>query len=682
MEKVNVVRMKKGLKNVFGYLIFFVVLLVASVFRSNAQQGVWIWMHGDSTTTIAVYGVQGISSPQVKPSPVYQGPCWTGHDDKFWLYGPNDNLWKYDPAINQWTWVRGVGNAWSTPVYGTQGIPTPSNTPGPRTLGTLTWTDTTGNLWLFGGSAGMGFNADLWKYDVASNMWTWVSGSNAPNAPGVYGTQGLASAANYPPSRAETNASWVHAPTNTLWLYGGQSYSSLDSLYSDLWSYDIASNTWTWVNGSNVLGAPPVFGALGVPSSSNHPGARCVYSKWTDEYNNFWLMGAGSPTNSRNDLWKYNPSSNEWTWMSGSTNFNTPCVAASVCSYDMQNSPPGNTFEQKASWADSKGNLWTFSLDPNLLWKFNPDSNRWLLPRGNCTNIPFHQGVMGVPDSSNWPASNNGTSSWIDANDNLWMYVAANGGSYLWKYIPDTTCDGGPESFLLPNATIEPLVTKVCPDSCIAFGNGSTNASSFEWFFDGATPGYSTDQYPTNICYATSGSYNVTLVVHNGPYSDTSVINNLIQVYTAPSPVITQSNDTLFCSDGITYQWYYNNAPIAGANNAYYVPTANGLYTVEATGAHGCSRTAEYNVLNVSVEEVATALAFEVYPNPADEMLTVKYNGHATLRLYNTLGQEVYEREFSSGHTIDMSLLPAGMFCIAIQADGSVGIQTLVVSHR
>jgi hypothetical protein len=68
----------------------------------------------------------------------------------------------------------GGSNALNQPVtYGTQGTASPGNVPGAR-WGAVSWTDPTGNFWLFGGSNGMVttlsttspslFN-DLWEYE-------------------------------------------------------------------------------------------------------------------------------------------------------------------------------------------------------------------------------------------------------------------------------------------------------------------------------------------------------------------------------------------------------------------------------------------------------------------------------------------------------------------------------------
>ena len=87
-----------------------------------------------------------------------------------------------------------------------------------------TWSDSSGNFWLFGGAGydstgGAGNLNDLWRYSASSNEWTWIGGGDADNAAGVYGTRGTASASNVPGARYSAS-SWTDASGN-LWLLVG-----------------------------------------------------------------------------------------------------------------------------------------------------------------------------------------------------------------------------------------------------------------------------------------------------------------------------------------------------------------------------------------------------------------------------------------------------------------------------
>lgn len=95
-------------------------------------------------------------------------------------------------TANEWTWMSGSNTANAPGVYGTLGVAAASNVPGARG-DAVSVTDSSGNLWLFGGDSGNSSFNDLWKFSPATNEWTWVSGSDTANAVGVYGTQGVAS---------------------------------------------------------------------------------------------------------------------------------------------------------------------------------------------------------------------------------------------------------------------------------------------------------------------------------------------------------------------------------------------------------------------------------------------------------------------------------------------------------
>jgi len=74
----------------------------------------------------------------------------------------------------EWAWMGGnktVPSGKGQPgVYGTQYRFAPSNTPGCRNWGALSWTDRSGRLWLFGGfgydaSGTAGYLGDMWIFD-------------------------------------------------------------------------------------------------------------------------------------------------------------------------------------------------------------------------------------------------------------------------------------------------------------------------------------------------------------------------------------------------------------------------------------------------------------------------------------------------------------------------------------
>ncbi|MCX6275182.1 MAG: T9SS type A sorting domain-containing protein [Bacteroidetes bacterium] len=342
----------------------------------------------------------------------------------------------------EWTWMHGSSAPGGAGNYGTMGIPAPANEP-PAVYEPMEWTDLNGNFWLYGGRSITGdfFNA-LWKYNPVTNEWVWVNGLNTPNDPGNYGTQGVSSPLNRPPSRGWAAATWTDL-NNNLWVFGGEVGSF--SGYNDLWKYDINLNEWTWMKGSNTTGGAGVYGTQGVPGILNNPGGRweCAGS-WTDNAGDLWLFGGynGAPWN---DLWRFQISTNEWTWMKGS-----PFSGATSVYGNLGVEDPANTPSSRASysrWKDLNGNLWLFGGDiygqKDDMWKYNPLTNNWAWMSGDTLPgaIPNH-GTKCVSSPSNTPGDRmENRACWTDQNGNFW-FIGGNGsaGLYndLWKYCTTT----------------------------------------------------------------------------------------------------------------------------------------------------------------------------------------------------------------------------------------------------
>ncbi len=196
---------------------------------------------------------------------------------------------------NEWAWVNGSNNN-SLPSalngnYGTLGVAAATNLPGVRNFGPVSWTDSSGNFWLFGGngfdSAGAtGDLNDLWEYNIASGEWTWVSGSNFANVSGSYPP----ATPTFPGAR-DGAVGWIDSSGN-LWLFGGEFIptSGPTVYFNDLWEYSISNNTWTLQDGSATTNQNGSYGTQNVASTSNFPGAR-FQSVAQDISGEVWLFG-------------------------------------------------------------------------------------------------------------------------------------------------------------------------------------------------------------------------------------------------------------------------------------------------------------------------------------------------------------------------------------------------------
>lgn len=293
----------------------------------NPTTGTWTWFSGTNAAGAGgVYGTLGTAAATNIPGARSAANFWSDSSGNFWLLGGSgyaaagssgclDDLWTFSPMTNIWTWVGGSNTINATAVYGTQGSAATGNTPGGR-CDAASWTDSSGNLWLFGGYAAYsaksdGVLNDLWEYTAATGAWAWISGSNMLNAAGAYGALGVAAAGNSPGAR-ESASMWADASGN-LWLFGGYG-SSAGSFgpYNDLWSFNPSTSMWKWAGGSKVLDASGIYGTLGVAAQGNIAGARSGATSWTDTQGNFWLFGGDAFDSAGNygylnDLWEFVP---------------------------------------------------------------------------------------------------------------------------------------------------------------------------------------------------------------------------------------------------------------------------------------------------------------------------------------------------------------------------------------
>lgn len=288
----------------------------------------WMWVRGSTDIEqAAVHGKAGAADSSYTPAASWQSKGWVDKAGNFWLFGGNshgfkNDLWKYNPSINKWAWLKGYTTKDSMGIYGVKGVADTANMPGARG-NMVTWADSSGNLWLFGGYGVYGksisgyplyndFN-DLWKYTPATNQWVWVNGSNTAGESGKYGTKNIPGTANRPGGR--NNAiGWKDSKGN-LWLFGGYGYDedSTEDFLNDLWQYTIHNDQWQWMWGDSIVNQQGVYGVRGIAGSANKPGGKVLSSGTTDKNGNFWLFGgrgyqkvAGNQYY-LNDLWQYTP---------------------------------------------------------------------------------------------------------------------------------------------------------------------------------------------------------------------------------------------------------------------------------------------------------------------------------------------------------------------------------------
>jgi len=230
-----------------------------------------------------------------------------------------------------------------------------------------------------------------------------------------------------------------------------------------------APNEWTWIGGSSTIGSsggqPGVYGTLGSAAAANIPGSRDSATSWIDKGGHVWIYG-GEGLDSQadygqlDDLWEFDPTTQEWAWMGGGSSLPSACAASATnngyCGWPAlygalgafaPGISPGSRIAAMG-WTDNDGNLWLFGgigsvfwesddfsfIDQYDLWEFNPSTKQWAWMSGNSTSICGESssenwcgesgiyGTQGTPAIANIPPSRSNGTSWTDAKGNLWLF--------------------------------------------------------------------------------------------------------------------------------------------------------------------------------------------------------------------------------------------------------------------
>ena len=209
-----------------------------------------------------------------------------------------------------------------------------------------------------------------------------------------------------------------------------------------------------------------------------------------------------------------------------------------------------------------------------------------------------------------------------------------------------------------PTANFAANDTIICEGSCIQFTDQSVGASSWSWTFTGGNPATSTNQNQS-VCYATPGTYSVTLTATNNLGNNTKTRNGYITVNAFPTLSSTSADVTIDAGESTTltttgngngnYLW----SPALGLSctacqSPVASPTKTTTYTVTYSDANGCSVT---DSVTVTVIEDANPYvvfipsAFSPNGDGHNDILFVRGKGikNFNVVVYDRNGEKVFE---------------------------------------
>ncbi len=242
-----------------------------------------------------------------------------------------------------------------------------------------------------------------------------------------------------------------------------------------------------------------------------------------------------------------------------------------------------------------------------------------------------------------------------------------------------------------PQSNFTTADVTICESNCIQFSNQSAYGTSYQWNFQGGNPASSTSASPGTICYAASGTYDVTLITTNTFGSDT--LNQSAYINVAPSPglfSVVQVSDTLISPQGYySYQWYFNNVLIGGATSYFYVATQDGDYGVVVGNANGCQTGVNITNVIIGIDDISSRKTISVYPNPTSGQFELLFNSNdnqnVIITIFDKVGQTVQSRIISTTPgtnriLMDEQNLSNGVYTIQVSGKSKIISKLLLIN--
>lgn len=409
----------------------------------------WIWKSGSNQPNDpGNYGTKILPSVNNVPRSRAFQVSWS-QGGNYWMFGgdcedqnPNNglcnDLWRYNYSTGLWTWMNGssltdqMGIPQSTGwlgnliFYMTQFGVSPSAR---RFSASAVMSQ---KLYLFGGhgmqlSGGYRQLSDLWEYNPAMNQWTNISGINTDGTQTMasYGTKGVSNASNHPPGRSR-HVMWE--ANGYLWVFGG--LGSQGKL-NDLWKFNPVTREWTWVRGSNSTDQAGVYGTKGVFAPENTPGARDFFSMAKVNGKIYLYGGHALDANGiekiLGDMWVFDPVSEQWAWISGSSAMIEAPLAGTSGAFSATFTPGARNGHSMVGGV--QGELYLFGgFNPQTgmlsdVWKFDTVTGQWAyIGTSQEPHIPASYGYLNEYQPANTPGGRSFSSLQLDSSGNFWLF--------------------------------------------------------------------------------------------------------------------------------------------------------------------------------------------------------------------------------------------------------------------
>lgn len=268
------------------------------------------------------------------------------------------------------------------------------------------------------------------------------------------------------------------------------------------------------------------------------------------------------------------------------------------------------------------------SITKQVTIKANPVANFTSVVNGLTVNFNSNSSNA---DTYFWDFGDGGTS---DEEDPEYTYLAA--GIYTVVLTVTNDCGTSTKSIIVntaPTSDFSANPTDGCATLTVQFTNlSSYNTTSYSWIFQGGSPSSSNQQNPV-VLYATSGTFNVTLVAINPSGTNTTIKTGYIHVQTIPSVNFSHTVNGLTTtftntSNGATsFLWDFGDGQTSTEANPVHTYATGGVYSVQLTATNDCGNNVTTKTVVVSAPPLAV---FSAAPTSGCGPLSVQFTNQST----------------------------------------------------
>ena len=318
-------------------------------------------------------------------------------------------------------------------------------------------------------------------------------------------------------------------------------------------------------------------------------------------------------------------------------------------------------------------------------------------------SVPVADANITVVDNEfagQYTGSANADVNWIVNGDsfegNEVAYTFSANGSYDVTIVAFNECGSDTiiETVLInvfPEASIPEGTIFGCVGESLTVSDSSINALEYSWVFDGADTESLQGKNPA-VNYSEAGTYDVELTVSNDFGTSTIEYEGLIVIEAFPSGSFTfdqTENIVDFTSDvenADSYMWLFGDDTFTTDPNPQHIYAETGEYEVSLTITNDCGDVTIIDTVSITTVGIEDVIgSFEMYPNPANEIVYMNFNEgiadkDVSIVIYDLHGRVVASQSIlNKNHQINTSSYLPGTYFVKIIADKYQQTEKLVI---